>query len=80
MKSWHITVGTVTRTPTIISENGQQNTPTIVASQDGVQFSVEFDNRSDYFAARDSSVEVGCIVVSKGRGKRVVGVARKLEI
>jgi len=77
---WHITVGNTTRTPTIISESGKQDTPKIQCEQDGIPFSVEFYNRSDYFAARDSNVDVAVIVVSRNRGRRVVGIARNLKL
>ena len=77
---WHITVGNTTRTPTIISESGKQDTPKILCEQVGIPFSVEFYNRSDYFAARDSNVDVAVIVVSSNRGKRVLGIARNLKI
>ena len=77
---WHITVGDTTRKPNIISESGKQDTPKILCEQDGIPFSVEFYNRSYYFAARDSNVDVVVIVVSLNRGKRVVGVARNLKI
>lgn len=75
---WHITVGSTTRTPTIISESGNQDTPKIQCEKDGIPFSVEFYNRSDYFAARDSNVDVAVIVVSRNRSKRVVGIARNM--
>lgn len=77
---WHIKVGTTTRKPNIISESGKQDTSKIHCEQDGIPFSVEFYNRSDYFAARDSNVDVCCVVVSRNRGKRVVGIARNLHI
>ena len=77
--SWHITVGATTRVPTTISEDGKHDTPKLLCEQDGIMFSVEFYNRSDYFAARDSNVDVTCIVVSKNRSKRVVGIARNLR-
>lgn len=80
MKKWHITVGNTTRTPKVISETGKQDTPKIQFEQDGIPFSVEFYNRSDYFAARDSNVDVCCVVVSRNRGNRVVGIARNLKI
>lgn len=80
MKQWHITVGDTIRTPNIISESGKQDTPKILCEQDGIPFSVEFYNRSDYFAARDSNVDVRCVVVSRNRSKSVVGIARNLHI
>lgn len=80
MKRWHITCKGSTKQPELIQQSVKQDTPTLTFMQDGIKFTVEFYNRSDYFACRDSGVDVDCIVVSQGRKNRVVAKAKNLPI
>ena len=62
-----------------IEEKVKQDTPTLYFIHNGIKFSVEFDNRSDYMACRDSGVDVGVVIVSEKRSKRVKGYIRRLS-
>lgn len=80
MKQWSITVSEVTKQPELISSDGKRDNPTLAFMQEGIKFTVEFYNRSDYFAARDSGIEVDCIVVSEKRTKRIACKAIHLKV
>lgn len=74
MRTWLITYDSKTCRPALISAHEQQDTPALKFSLGDKVFSVEFRNRSDYFAARHgATAEV--IIASANRKKLVIGKA-----
>ena len=51
----------------------QGDSPQLVFAYEGKLFYVEFRCKSDYFAARDSSVQVDVLVISANRTNRFKG-------
>jgi hypothetical protein len=74
MRTWLISYGSKACRPTLISAHEQQDTPTLRLSYNDKPFSVEFQNRSDYFASRHGT-EADVIIVSAGRKKLIRGTA-----
>lgn len=76
MRTWLISYNGKTCQPVLISSHEQQDTPTIKLAYNDVPFSVEFQNRSDYFASRHGSI-ADVIIASAGRKKLYRGTAVK---
>ena len=74
MRTWLISYQGKACQPTLISTHEQQDTPTLKLSYNDKPFSVEFQNRSDYFASRHGT-EADVIIVSVGRKKLIRGTA-----
>jgi hypothetical protein len=53
------------------------DTPALTLATGEKEFQIEFKNRSDYMAARDSSVAVDVKVINADRSKYWLGVAVK---
>lgn len=75
--TWQITCNGSTKLATEHHLDVKRNTPRVDLECDGIEFQVEFENRSDYMAARDSSVSRQVIVISKSRKNRMKGEAVK---
>jgi len=76
MRTWLISYGDKSCQPVLISADEQQDRPTIKVSYNDIPFSVEFQNRSDYFASRHGSI-AEVIIASANRGKLTKGTAVK---
>jgi hypothetical protein len=74
MRTWLISYNDKTCEPVLISAHEQQNTPTLNLSYNDIPFSVEFDNRSDYFASRGGTI-AEVTVISASRKTRYKGTA-----
>jgi|GEM_PF-4643835 len=74
MLTWLISYDGKSCQPVLISAHEQQDTPTLKLTYNDVPFSVEFKNRSDYFASRHGT-EAQVIIVSAGRKKLTRGTA-----
>ena len=74
MRTWQISYNDNSCEPLLISAHEQQDTPTLKLSYNDKSFSVEFQNRSDYFASRHGT-EAEVIIVSAGRKKLIRGIA-----
>jgi hypothetical protein len=74
MRTWLISYDGKTCQPILITAHEQQDTPTLKLSYNDIPFSVEFQNRSDYFASRHGSI-AEVIIVSAGRKKLIKGTA-----
>jgi hypothetical protein len=74
-KQWVVTYGNGNScVPTPLSEMSiRQGNPELKFEHEGRLFSIEFDNQTDYFAARDSSISVSVMIISAGRNNRVRG-------
>lgn len=74
MRSWLISYDGKYCHPVLIIANEQQDTPTLKLFYNDKNFSVEFQNRSDYFASRHGT-EAQVIIASAGRKKLIRGTA-----
>lgn len=80
MKEWIVSYNGNTCVPVLRSENTKVPYPALVFEFNEKQFSVEFDNRSDYMAARDSQVHVPVMIITANRSKRFKGtIIHKLK-
>ncbi|HMI01615.1 MAG TPA: hypothetical protein VK541_03990 [Pedobacter sp.] len=73
MKQWIVSYNGNRCLPDLQSENVKTPYPQLIFSYEGRSFFVEFDNRTDYMAARDSNIEVPVMVISANRSKRFKG-------
>jgi hypothetical protein len=74
MRNWLISYDGKSCQPVLISAHEQQDTPTLKLTYNDKNFSVEFQNRSDYFASRHGA-KAEVIIVSPGRKKLFRGTA-----
>lgn len=72
--NWLITYGERSCEPQLVLAQEQQDKPRIILTHNDVEFSVVFDNRSDYISARHGTI-AEVLIISPKQMNRFLGTA-----